>query len=228
MYPRRLTAPAGREARAPTLVRKVVNAVTLHKGWYSRGYLPHFDQPGLVQAITFRLGDSIPTERRELWQEILAQKNPTQKRAKIQALLDAGYGSCALRHPLIGQMVEDTLLYYDSKDYRLLAWVVMPNHVHALIETLPGTPLATIIRRWKSQTAREANRILGHRGRFWCADYYDRYIRDSEHLLRAVLYIHGNPVKAGLVDRAEEWPFSSARWLDALDATFHTPWEGDL
>jgi REP element-mobilizing transposase RayT len=185
-----------------------------HKGWYSRGYLPHFDQPGAVQAITFRLADSVPAAHRAAWQAALALEEQALKRAKIQDLLDASYGSCALRDARVARAVEEALLFYDGRLYRLLAWVVMPNHVHALIEAMVAKPLPEIVRRWKSFTAREANRLLGRTGAFWCRDYYDRYIRDARHMERAISYIHDNPRKAGLVERAKDWPFGSARTLE--------------
>lgn len=124
--------------------------------------------------------------------------------------MDAGYGQCYLRDPRIGQLVENALLYFDGDRYRLLAWVIMPNHVHALIETILGFPLDKIIQSWKSFTAHKANDLLGRSGQFWFPDYFDRYIRNERHFYNAVRYIHENPVKAGLVSRAVDWPFSSA------------------
>lgn len=91
----------------------------------------------------------------------------------------------------------------------------MPNHVHVLIEVFEGYPLHTVIQSWKSYTANEANKILGQEGRFWYPDYYDRFIRDERHFYNAVRYIHENPVKAGLVEKAEDWPFCSARFWDS-------------
>ena len=87
----------------------------------------------------------------------------------------------------------------------------MPNHVHALIEVWL-VPLGKILQSWKSHTSKEANRILGRKGTFWAEDYFDRYIRDEEHLRRAVRYIENNPVRAGLATAPEDWPWSSARY----------------
>lgn len=63
---------------------------------------------------------------------------------------------------------------------------------------------------WKSFTSKEANRILGYSGRFWMPGYFDRFIRDEEHLAAVRSYILENPVKAGLCERAEEWRVGSA------------------
>ena len=86
----------------------------------------------------------------------------------------------------------------------------MPNHVHALVETMPGFPLDGVIQSWKSFTAKQVNKILDRSGQFWMPDYFDRYIRNEKHLATVVDYIEQNPVKAGLVDSASEWRWSSA------------------
>ena len=185
-----------------------------HKGWYSRGYLPHFDSPGLLQGITFHLADSLPAHVvAALLEDPELTQNP-EKRARVEEYLNAGYGACALRDPRIGSMVEDALLYFDGKRYRQIAWVVMPNHVHTLIETFEGYPLFDVVHSWKSYTAKQANQILGRTGQFWYRDYFDRYIRDERHFWAAVNYIHNNPVKAGLVQKPPDWPYSSARFWE--------------
>ncbi|HEV2691907.1 MAG TPA: transposase [Verrucomicrobiae bacterium] len=98
-----------------------------------------------------------------------------------------------------------------EKNYRLFAWVVMPNHVHTLIETLE-TPLPEILQGWKSFTSKAINRILKRQGEFWQTDYFDRYIRDEEHFGKVLRYIENNPVKAGLVKSPELWSYRSARY----------------
>jgi len=190
-----------------------------HRGWTSRGYLPHWDQPGVIQAVTFRLFDSMPAEKRAEWEYLLSLPNAAQQHQRIQAWLDSGHGSCVLRDPRVASVVEQALLYFDGERYQLLAWVIMPNHVHVLVELKQGYPLAGIVHSWKSFSAHRANTILGRTGSLWYREYYDRYIRNEEHLERAVLYIHANPVLAGLVARAGDWTFSSARHAEALDST---------
>lgn len=108
-------------------------------------------------------------------------------------------------------MVEDALLHFDGERYRLLAWVIMPNHVHVLAETLPVYRLGDIVHSWKSFTAKEANRILGRMGPLWQEEYFDRFIRDDDHLRETIRYIEQNPVAGGLAAKAEDWPFGSAR-----------------
>ena len=88
----------------------------------------------------------------------------------------------------------------------------MPNHVHLLVKQLKGFPLGEVVKSWKVFTARKANAILGRSGQFWMREYHDRRIRDEEQMNRAVAYIRNNPVKAGLCERPEDWPWSSVSW----------------
>lgn len=179
------------------------------KGWYSRGHLPHFDAPGTWQFITYRLADSIPAELRHEWAEAMKLEDDREKFRRMELMLDRGLGACHLREPRVAQMVQDNLWFRDGTAYRLLAWVIMPNHLHILAEM--WRPLATVLRNWKSYTGSEANKILGTTGdTFWQADYFDRYIRDQEHYRKVVRYIENNPVKAGVVREPAQWPWSSA------------------
>jgi len=99
--------------------------------------------------------------------------------------------------------------------YRVIAWCVMPNHVHVLIE--PRHPIAKIVQGWKSFTARwalarneELKLGIPDSRQLWMRDYWDRYIRDERHLVNVIDYFHNNPVKAGLCRQPEEWRWSSA------------------
>ncbi len=181
------------------------------KGWYSSKYLPHFDSPGAQQYITYRLADSLPADRRGEWEAFLTIEDDLEKQRRLEQYLDLGHGACHLRNPRIAELVQRAFWHYGGIRYRLMAWVVMPNHVHALLEVW-GTPLGKILKDLKSYTAKEANKVLGREGTFWEEDYFDRYIRDEEHFRRVVRYIENNPVKAGLVAWAAQWRWSSAHY----------------
>ncbi len=88
----------------------------------------------------------------------------------------------------------------------------MPNHVHVVIELFNGHRLGTILHSWKSFTANKANLLVRRTGAFWHDDYFDRYMRNEDHLMRTIHYVEQNPVKAGLVDAADKWPWGSARF----------------
>ncbi len=182
------------------------------RGWYSRRYLPHCDTPGLIQAITFRLADALP---KAVLQRLDTLDNDAERRRAIEAGMDAGHGACYLRDARCANIVEQSLFHGDGHRYRLLAWCIMPNHVHVLIEVMPEVSLATILQGWKSWTAKEINRVVGRQGVLWQREYFDRYIRDDRHLAAVIRYIHANPVKAGLVSTPEQWRYSSARFEQA-------------
>jgi REP element-mobilizing transposase RayT len=176
------------------------------KGWHSRGYLPHFDSPETVQFVTFRLADSLPAHVAK------ALQNRDHALPRLERELDVGLGACWLKRPDVASMVEDGLLHFDGNRYRLLAWCLMPNHAHVVVEIVDKISLSEIVGSWKSFTAKQANKIIGQSGTFWHADYFDRYMRDEDHLARTIGYVENNPVKAGLVAVAAEWPWSSARF----------------
>ncbi len=87
--------------------------------------------------------------------------------------------------------------------------------------------MGEVLHGLKSFTSHEANRILHRSGDFWYRDYRDRYVRDLEHLREITRYIHENPVKAGLVDQAENWPWSSARFAPR-ETTRKVDFEGNF
>ncbi len=182
------------------------------KGWHTRGYLPHYDGGEIAQFITFRLFDSVPKQVIDRWRMNLhMEKDEERKRLlsqKIDHYLDEGHGSCFLRDERIAILVQKSFLYFTDSSYRLWAWTIMPNHVHLLLTPNPGNELSKIIQSIKTFTSREANMKLGREGRFWHRDYFDRYIRDRSHFARVVRYIENNPVKAGLCDSPQSWPYT--------------------
>jgi REP element-mobilizing transposase RayT len=179
-----------------------------HRGWHNRLYLPHFDSPALIQAVTFRLADALPPE---VLSGLVLQPQSRERRIRIDEFLDTGLGSCVLSNSTAATIVEDALLYFESERYRLIAWCVMPNHVHVLVEPAAGFRLGDVVHSWKSYTAKAINAQLGRAGPLWQADYYDRFIRNEEHLQASIAYIEENPVKANLAKQASDWQWSSAR-----------------
>ena len=187
-------------------------------GWYSRNYIPHYDNPHTLQSVTFRLADSLPQVKLlQLERDIRAvdpAKCDAARRRQIEAWLDAGMGCCALKHPALAALMQETLLKFDGTRYRLIAWCIMPNHVHVLMETI--AELSKIVQSWKSYTGRwamaeNAGLGLGIPGKaLWMREYWDRYIRDASHYENVLAYIERNPVAAGLCLKPNNWDWSSA------------------
>jgi REP element-mobilizing transposase RayT len=189
------------------------------RGWYSRGYLPHFDVPGVPQLITFRQDDSVPAKLARAYGLTISRAKQIGERARAQdrvlshmeKYLGRGRGSCRLADPRAARIVERVLLEGEGRDYELIAWVIMPNHVHVVAQSRGSASLAAITRMWKSWTALEIDRLQERTGRFWQPEVFDRYLRGQDHKHYAVRYVELNPVTAGLCRSPLDWPFSSAR-----------------
>jgi putative transposase len=80
-------------------------------------------------------------------------------------------GAVQPRNPRVGEPVASALRFWDGKRYRLVAWCVMPNHVHVVCRLFAGEELATVLHGWKSYTAQRANAILGRKGAFCEREY---------------------------------------------------------
>ncbi len=204
-------------------------------GWHERGYLPHCDFPGLVQFVTFRLADSMPVSCRGEWEHLLKIEDDREKRTKLEEYLDRGAGECHLRDLRTAKIVEDAMLHFHKERYELLAWCVMPNHIHVLVHVWQ-MPLWKLVAMWKKfvaaktlakvrQERRSPDRLVRAGDNtgpnrssvlqsFWQREYWDTFMRDEAQEKKAVCYIENNPVKAKLCRMVEEWPFSSARFRD--------------
>ena len=184
------------------------------RGWYSRGYLPHCDIEGRVQFITFRLADAIPLRAIKGIEAQIADlpddKQEAERRKRLEKWLDQGFGACHLARPEIAEIVQEEILRRHGHDYELLAWTVMPNHVHAMVNLSDNVILAEMVQCWKGRSARRCNLALGRKGRFWFREYWDRFIRSETHFTNTVAYIEQNPVKAKLCEAPADWTYGSA------------------
>ena len=195
--------------------------------WNARGYVPHYDPVGAIQIVTFRTCDSLPTHVVEELASGLRTLPPSVQRdereRRTEDYLASGHGECLLGRRDIAEVVSSALKHYDGIRYHLIAWCIMPNHVHVVVKCVGGNALRTVVHGWKSFSANEANRRLGRSGRFWMPDYFDRVIRDDDHLWSAIEYVHANPVRAGLCTRAEDWEWSSIHEHRAREFMFEQP-----
>jgi len=179
-------------------------------------YLPHWTMGEAIYAVCFRLADSLP---QEVLKGYVAERNDIIARARdqrrdltlselerleylhseqVEKYLDAGHGECWLADERIGQIVSNALKHFDGERYHLLAWCVMPNHVHVVVQAFADHPLPSILRSWKLFSARNANLVLKRSGEFWMPEYYDHLIRDEQDLQRQIRYVMENPEKAGI------------------------------
>ena len=181
-------------------------------------YLPHWRIPNATYAVTFRIKDSLPTcvlkeheqKRSFLLEQIergkqigesgeSLQRLRSEIRSLTESIIEPALHAAEGPHPLadaaIATMVESTLKHFNGDRYDLLAWSVMPNHVHVLLTPRDGHELERIIHSWKTHSATQANKTLGKSGTFWQEEYYDHIVRDGEDLKHQVSYILANPGK---------------------------------
>lgn len=180
--------------------------------------LPHWQQEGAVYFVSFRLADAVPkhliedwSRDRDRWRRLhpppLTPESEREYHKRftgvIERWLDAGHGSCVLRAPENAKIVGEALQHFAGDRSHQIAWVVMPNHVHALFIPRPPWTLEQLLHSWKSFAAHEINKRSGTQGSVWQKDYFDRLVRDMDHFMNCVRYIRRNPVKASL--RANEY-----------------------
>lgn len=180
--------------------------------FYGR-HLPHWRQDGCTYFVTFRLGDSIPQSKLRQWETEMGRwlhthpqphSEPDRREfhekftKRFHKWLDAGYGACWLRRSEVSALVERALRHFDRERYALGHFVVMPNHVHALVTPCPSHDLSEVLQTWKSYTAHEANKLLNRTGKFWQDETFDHIVRNETQLHRFERYVLGNPAMAGL------------------------------
>ncbi|HEV2804949.1 MAG TPA: carbamoyl-phosphate synthase large subunit [Chthoniobacterales bacterium] len=175
--------------------------------------LPYWHQEGVTYFVTFRLADAVPAALLKEWKEELETwrnfhpepwdartKHEYQKRFQDgrDQWLDQGHGACLFKQPQVAAVVAHALAHFDRERYVLDTWVIMPNHVHVLVQPATGHALPDILHSWKSFTAKEINRLCGSKGTIWQDENYDRIVRDFDELQRLRSYISRNPEEAKL------------------------------
>ena len=178
-----------------------------------RGRLPHLTQPGAIYFVTFRLADSVPVEVAQRWNDeklIWLAANPPpwppeverqyhrKFTMRLERWLDTGQGACVLRKPEVRAEIHSRLLHDDEKSYELGDFVIMPNHVHALLKPLIASPVSKLLGAAKGASARRINTQLGTQGTLWMDESFDHIVRGMDSLKKFQRYIANNPTKAGL------------------------------
>jgi len=198
------------------------------KRQYER-HLPHQVPQGFPIFLTWNLKGALP---REMIEHLRRERERLERQPRrigesdadrevrhhklIFAMADrfldqSATGPLHLKDPRAAKVVEDSILFGVRERYALFAWCVMANHVHVLLT--PYWELKDVTQGIKGFTAHEINALQDARGRvFWQDESYDHWARDEEEVMRIIEYIESNPVAAGLCERPEDWPWSSARF----------------
>lgn len=197
--------------------------------------LPHIQPTGGTFFVTYRLKDTLPRnmaeqfllEKETRYHQIRSTDDETlkqrlydeQKRqfAKYDEYLDRCFcGERWLAQPEIAMLTIDTLQFWANWLYELIAYTIMANHVHVVMDLSVqenGTSevyrqLFQVLKSIKNFSARTSNEVLNRRGNFWQKESYDHLVRDGKELTGIIRYVLDNPVKIGLVSQWENWPFS--------------------
>ncbi len=191
-------------------------------GYVERYYertLPHWQPEGRDLFLTWRLSGSLPVQIMTALRASKTKELGKRFREYDLELDKASSGPLWLKEPNIALAVVAGIKAVAGKGLcRTHAWVVMPNHVHLLIE--PQAPMAAITKAIKGSTARQANLILGRTGEFfWQDESFDHWIRNEGELAKVKRYIERNPVAAGLASEESVWPWSSACAADCVAQT---------
>lgn len=175
---------------------------------YTHGNLPHWHIDGALQFVTFRLADSLPKEKRlelEEMEKAFLKNHPKPWSSddeerhfkifgnKIEKYVKAGFGSRCLRFKNIRKIVEEAFFHFDGERYKIHSFVIMPNHVHVLVEPFGQNTLSEIMHSWKSFSAHEIAKVLKSNGSVWWKESFDRLIRDEKHYKNTLEYIKKNP-----------------------------------
>ena len=216
-------------SRAASLV--VQQRMKKRKTYYRRK-LPHYHPPDGTMHVVFRLAGSLPRRvieelktGREKNETMIASTRGEERKheqwrphheayfEKFDTLLDGDTtGPRWLAGNRVAEIVAEAIHFRDKQQYDLLAFTIMPNHVHAVWTVgrpdwssyedrhESSTVLSHILENLKWYTALKCNRVLERTGEFWQHESYDHVIRDSEELEKTLWYVLYNPVRAGLVE----------------------------
>ena len=188
--------------------------MSIHPHFYNKdeethittGDVPHWSQRQKIYAVTFRLKDALP---QHVVQAYLKECETTIKSDSTDALqkrkimlhkkmleyMDAGHGECILKKRETREIIEKEFEYISHDMALVHAYVIMPNHVHAIIETLNDTTIQNVMYAIKRNTAININKATGRSGiSVWQREYFDRLIRSYAHYEHAMNYITANPL----------------------------------
>lgn len=184
--------------------------------------LPHRDQACALTFVTFRMADSMPKQVVAGWhneiehwfeknglagksvKEVLdavdidssvKQKLRKFKHSRWHGHFDDCHGDCLLRKPELAVEVSKSILHFNDERYDVERFIVMPNHVHVLIQMRRGFDLRKQFREIQRYSARQINKLVGRKGELWQGEPFDHIVRSDRQFSYLQNYIQDNPVK---------------------------------
>jgi len=184
---------------AATLVAEEESSANATEVASPKRNLPHVDLIGYYQFLTFRTYDSIDDYLTRLSSENIST---SLKQYKADAYLDNSQKGAYLNGDIL-EYLKQFLMEKDGELYELVAFSVMPNHLHILFKQ--KMEIAKTVQQLKGASSFDINKILQRKGSFWEKSYFDKAIRDEAHFDTVYNYIKYNAVKANLSDAKERF-----------------------
>jgi len=191
---------------------------------FHRRNLPHLYIPCSTYFITFRIKNSISLKsivklhhKYERLRNIYRSKDYLNEDLffEYDSLLDNSERNKYLINKELAQLVKNEIHKYDGKEYKLLCYSIMPNHVHLIFHLNDNSRcVSKIMQAIKRVSAFRINQYLNTHGNFWQPESYDHIVRDYDELNKIIRYTLMNPVNAKIVDNWEEYEhnFLSETW----------------
>lgn len=127
-------------------------------------------------------------------------------------------GARIFNDPRNADVMRSALYYWRERGrYYLLGFVIMPNHLHVVLQPRGEERVPTIMQSLKGYASRAINNLHGTKGKLWQDGYYDYVLETGEKLVRRIEYMHSNPIRQGLVEDASVYPYSSACQANPTD-----------
>ncbi|MBH0066679.1 transposase [Pseudoalteromonas sp. NZS100] len=126
---------------------------------------------------------------------------------------------CYCRKPLLANYLNARLiskelaLFSKNNSLSTICYVIMPDHIHWLLQLNSNPDLSNLIRKFKNITTYRLNKQNGTEGKVWQSNYYDHKVRDGEDIINQARYIVANPLRAGLVDNIRKYPYWDCVYL---------------
>jgi REP element-mobilizing transposase RayT len=187
-----------------------------------RGSLPHWEVVDGLYFVTIHVRGAVPEEAmRRISGKLESIGNEDESDyaeryrrvfRNIESYLEDAPQVCDLDDPKAAGLIVEAIDYYVSQGkWRIIAYVIMPNHVHLFFSS--DTPLKRLLEDFKRWTAKKIREAQGKSGRLWQREWFDHWSRSAEQDARIIRYIRDNPVKAGLVSDWRDW-----RWTRVPEA----------
>lgn len=192
-------------------MRRNPRTIAFHEG----NVLPHWEVTDGRYFVTIRQAGSLPEPVVERLRERARRQDAGTDTIRsifeeIEQELDQSANAGELTTPNVAHMLMEAIAFRESRDeWEMIEYVIMPNHLHLFFRLHEGRLMKTLtgFKRW---TARQAAAQLGRSGeRFWQREWFDHWSRSPNEDERIASYIRHNPVKAGLVEAFEQWPYGS-------------------